>query len=676
MNQLLDAALYYASIGWNIFPLAPGQKTPITKHGVKDATTKESIIREWWKKWPSANMGLACGDTSGIYVVDIDVRNDINGKKSLLEFPPLPQTVRQDTPTGGFHALFKATVPPANRNSYRSGIDIRGNGYYVVLAPSVHPNGGRYQWTLNCEPWTIQPAEYPEFLRPATRVPWMKQENTAHFTNNTSRQKIAKDVDVLLRAGAYLATCDPAIQGQAGHGKLLYAASKLVHGFLLSDSQVFDLLLREYNPRCVPPWDMSSQKDHKDFCRKITEARKLTPQHEPGWLLNDNSYSNNSDSGIYCDISDFIANGVSEQKSVVNPEQEYQYLIHPPGLLGEICEWMNQTAIKEQPFLSLACTLAFLGALFGRKVRDELGSRTNLYCMGVAPSSAGKAHSMNQIRRLAAASGSTSLLGGDDIASDSAIEDRVYREPATLFMWDEIGHLLAHIKSGISQHHAQIVSLLMKLYSSSRNIYLGKEYAEQQRQRVIVQPCCCIYGTSTLERFTSGISPLELQDGWLSRCLVFQAPIDVPKERDRRESSVPQHLIDKISEWHKRVIQSIESPILSQFVTQYCQKQPPSQIVVHTECDAEQVFIDFDNEAIQYGKQQPLLACLWAKAEENARRIALIVACGINYEIPSIDSAVARYACRLSHVNLLISSSTLGLVLSILKQGCSRCMCL
>jgi hypothetical protein len=344
----------------------------------------------------------------------------------------------------------------------------------------------------------------------------------------------------------------------------------------------------------------------------------------------------------------------------VSSDSEYAFLIKPTGLLGDICSWINRTAIKEQPFLSLACSLSFLGALFGRKVKDTLGSRTNLYCMGVAPSSAGKAHAMNQIRRLAASSGCSTLLGGDDIASDSAIEDRVYREPSTLFMWDEIGHLLAHIKSGISQHHAQVVSLLMKLYSAAGNIYLGKEYAEQQRQRIISHPCCCIYGTSTMERFTSGISPIELQDGWLSRCLVFHSPNVSPKCRGRVEVPVPQELSDSIKRWATRQIANSGTPNICTFIGPGYQQQPPTQIVVPTTPEAERIFIEFDNEAIEYGQKHQMLSCLWAKGEENARRISLIIACGEQFEQPCISASIADYSCRLIRYLLMDFSITIA----------------
>ena len=384
MSQFLDAALYYASIGWRIFPLAPGQKVPITSHGCKDATTDEKQIREWWSKWPNANIGLACGASSGIYVLDIDMKEGINGFDSLKEFPPLPPTVRQDTPRGGAHYLYRSIVSPANRNSFRPGIDIRCEGYYIVLAPSTHPNGGVYVWAMGNAPWDIPVSEFPEFMRPATKSPWgsLTPEVRNAPETITIRRDLSTTHDILERASSYLSQCDPAIQGQCGHNKLLWAAVSLVHGFLLSDSECFDLLVREYNPRCSPPWDLGVQKDHKDFCRKVTEARKLIPDKPKGWLLTDTAYQTPTTTvdvdsllpgNLQTDPQGAVrgqtlgnaSSGVLEERPVglvsypFSQEREYQFLIRPTGLLGEICSWINTTAIKEQPFLSLACVLAY-----------------------------------------------------------------------------------------------------------------------------------------------------------------------------------------------------------------------------------------------------------------------------------------------------------------------------
>jgi len=663
MGQFLEAALYYASIGWKVFPLMPGQKIPFPgTHGCKDATTDEAAIRGWWRKFPDANIGFACGSDTGIFVVDIDVKGDIDGFRSLREFGQLPETIQQDTPSGGAHLFFSTSNPPLNRNSFRPGIDIRGNGYYVVLPPSVHPNGKSYVWKSGYSPWEFKAEIYPDSLRPRSQQWSFKAPALVKPVPS-----VVNHPDILERASLYLSQCDPAIQGQGGHDKLLWAAVALVHGFMLPESQAMQLLITEYNPRCVPPWNMGVPADSKDFRRKVSEAQKLTPDKKDGWLLEDESYApvDFSRINVAAILSGHMSNGVhanaelqqraelllaqepislSDQQII--SDQEYDFLIKPSGMLGEICSWINSTGFREQPFLALACSLAFLGALFGRKVKDAFGSRTNIYCMGVAPSSAGKNHAMSQIRRLCAGSAATELLGGDDIASDSAIEERIAQKPSTLFMWDEIGHLLAHIKSGISVHHAQVVSLLMKLYSAAGNIYLGKEYAEKNKQRVITQPCCCVYGTSTTERFTQGISPSELQDGWLGRCLVFQSTDVAAKKRGRHESPVPDHLIELVKRWKERIIAPPPIPSLTAIVGGNYEPIP-EQLVVPTDQHAERVFIRFDMEAEKQGKLNPKMACLWAKGEENARRIALICAASESFENPTITESIADYSCRL-----------------------------
>lgn len=278
--------------------------------------------------------------------------------------------------------------------------------------------------------------------------------------------------------------------------------------------------------------------------------------------------------------------------------------------------------------------------------------------MGVAPSSAGKAHAPNQIRRLCGAAGCTDLVGGDDVASDSAIEDRVERHPATLFLWDEIGYLLSHIRSGISSHHVRIVPLLMKLYSAAGNIYKGREYAESEKQRTIIQPCCGIYGTSTPERFSGGIAPEELQDGWLSRCLVFRTHAHPPKVRDDCDIPVPQGISDQVTAWFTRQIGETDGQDISAYAvfrgsTGIADVQPPQQIIIPREDEAEKLFLDFDDESIAFGKTNPILNCLWTKAEENARRVALILAASENFESPCITAPIADYACRLIRYSLV-----------------------
>ncbi len=142
---VLEAALAYASKGWLVLPLKG--KKPLTRHGVKDATSDPSRIRAWWQKWPHANVGIATGAASGIIVLDIDRRN--GGFESLaqlerkFESPLLTAKIKT---ADGLHLYFKhpgGHIPC--RSNFLPGIDVKANGGYVVAVPSIHPDGPLYE---------------------------------------------------------------------------------------------------------------------------------------------------------------------------------------------------------------------------------------------------------------------------------------------------------------------------------------------------------------------------------------------------------------------------------------------------------------------------------------------------------------------------------------------------
>jgi len=112
-SERLDAALKYAREGWPVLPLRG--KVPLTKHGVKDATRDEAQIREWWTRWPDANIGVVTGKASDLFVVDVDIKNGKRGDESLRalieEHGPLPKTRHSLTASGRSHYFFSDARP-------------------------------------------------------------------------------------------------------------------------------------------------------------------------------------------------------------------------------------------------------------------------------------------------------------------------------------------------------------------------------------------------------------------------------------------------------------------------------------------------------------------------------------------------------------------------------------
>jgi hypothetical protein len=176
------AALWYAKRGIPVLPLqwpinggcscgkqechSPG-KHPRTPRGFKDATTDEAQVVEWWNSCPSANIGVPTGAVSGILVVDVDPRNggDDSLKATILKHGRFPETAEQMTGGGGRHLFFRyagGSVP----KTLAEGIDLKGDGGYVVVAPSLHPSGNRYQWDgVAGSEAILNPADLPAWLR-------------------------------------------------------------------------------------------------------------------------------------------------------------------------------------------------------------------------------------------------------------------------------------------------------------------------------------------------------------------------------------------------------------------------------------------------------------------------------------------------------------------------------
>jgi hypothetical protein len=159
-SDLAGVALELAARGWAVFPCVPKGKIPATPHGFKDASSDPQVVAAAWRAHPNANIGVATGPKSGIVVLDVD--GDL-GMASLAalqaKYGPLPPTVCQRTGRGR-HFFFRYPADVEIHNSAGKigpGLDVRGDGGYVIVAPSIHPSGARYEWitapSASVAPW-------------------------------------------------------------------------------------------------------------------------------------------------------------------------------------------------------------------------------------------------------------------------------------------------------------------------------------------------------------------------------------------------------------------------------------------------------------------------------------------------------------------------------------------
>jgi Bifunctional DNA primase/polymerase, N-terminal/Primase C terminal 1 (PriCT-1) len=231
---MIRTALTLAAKGLRVFPCRPRSKRPATANGLNDATTERNTIIRWWQEQPDANVAIATGAASGLFVLDIDgVDAEAALRRLEAEHGTLPPTVEVVTPRPGRHVWFQ--MPPGIdiRNSVgkvAAGCDVRASGGYALVPRDTHPSGCRYEWSVDS---ANQIASAPLWL-------------LAKITTGNGKGKIitsSSDWRELVAAGVAEGARDDTITRIVGH--LLRSR---VHPYVTLE------LMRGWNEaRCRPP---------------------------------------------------------------------------------------------------------------------------------------------------------------------------------------------------------------------------------------------------------------------------------------------------------------------------------------------------------------------------------------------------------------------------------------
>ena len=148
--SLAYAALGILRQGFPVFPVDRAKKPLVKWEPYQQRLPIEDQLKRWWQRWPGANVGMATGRVSRLVVVDCDSEEATS--RFVDTYPEVQDTSQAETGRGThFYFAFEEGV----RNS--SGllgpeIDVRGEGGFVILPPSLHANGNRYRWLNESDP--------------------------------------------------------------------------------------------------------------------------------------------------------------------------------------------------------------------------------------------------------------------------------------------------------------------------------------------------------------------------------------------------------------------------------------------------------------------------------------------------------------------------------------------
>jgi Bifunctional DNA primase/polymerase, N-terminal/AAA domain len=257
-------AARYAEMGVHVFPLIPNDKRPFKKGGYKIATTDRSKIDGWWTENPDANIG-ASPSASGHCVVDIDVKNNVDGEASWEAIRKRHgaeiNTLGISTPSGGRHLWFEGDLP-STASKLGRGIDTRGDGGYVLM-PGSTIDGKTYSGDFELDAI----AKLPDWVKREASKGGGRSPKKPNANKVNPEPQIASDLrgnphlidqpQNIRRAKCYLENLvgfgDVAIEGSGGNDRT-YAVGDTLHSLGVSEQKAIDLVLKHWNPSCEPPW--------------------------------------------------------------------------------------------------------------------------------------------------------------------------------------------------------------------------------------------------------------------------------------------------------------------------------------------------------------------------------------------------------------------------------------
>jgi hypothetical protein len=571
-----------------------------------------------------------------VNVIDIDPRHD--GEGWLTENAArLPGTRIVRTMSGGVHLYFRLGGEELRNSAGKSkagkgiaaGVDVRGEGGYVIVPPSAgyaiedaRPPADMPGWLLDlCR----KPADNPPPPPPQT-APARPQDDGAPYARAALESACAAIRNApeggkheTINREAY-SIGGLAGQGDIGEGQAYAALQDALHALAqrgtIKDFRAAEKALRRAfqegkgKPRAIPDLPGRYPADDADV-----------------------------------DISGFMAKhaggGAALQRAAAaKPLPVAPALYDVPGAMALWLEYCAATSISPQPFLALAAGIAAMGALGGRKYRTGTDLRSNFFVVGIGESASGKDHARRCVKKAFAKAGLTKYLGGEDIASGTAMITALTRHPCMLFQIDEFGDWLGEVLGAKSApHKKQISQKFRTLYSSANSMITGVEYADQSKigkpREDIYEPHACLFGTATPKQYWRALQASSLEDGLAARFMTFITPDPHPDHQRPALIDPPAALVEAFQAIAAGVQNGTGGNLAGEMIAGV---QPEPYTVPMTD-DAQEAFDELGRHQLRRlrsGTGSDMTSIV-GRLRENATKLALLRAISRNASAPVME---------------------------------------
>jgi hypothetical protein len=638
----LAYAKKYLQLGWWVIPLTPGTKEPLSRlvpNGVHGASNDLATIERWWKAEPNAGIGVAILK-SGLVCLDVDPRNGGYDTMERLEntHGKCLSDVVQLTGGGGEHRIFMAQLVQNLPGKLGAGVDLKADGYFCA-EPSIHPNGVAYGWEASSDPTDgCIPSALPGWIRDLARGPF----GAVPFIPAT-RIVDAKQVEELREALASIKSDDYHCWVNFGN-----ALSELGQaGFQLWDE-----------------WSKNSDKyDPQQVTRKWRSFKPGAIQIESiffaaqqgGWLNPATIEPEPMPEPVPVEQV-IVAQAPAPQPIPAN-------LLTPPGILGDITNWIDQTSSKPQPQFAVQTAIAFAATVLGRRFVTVHRNWSSLYLLNIGKSASGKEHGKWALETLLEACDMGNLIGPSSYTSGAGLMSSLHDQPTHVTVIDEFGKELEQSSvKGNSRAQSTMKSLIecwgrcdgvMRPQGYS-TVGLSAKDAAAIKERCVRNPALTMLAMTVPESFFDSIGSAAARDGFLNRFLIVESDIGRQINQMAVKTKPPQAIIDWATTMH-----ALSAGLVNVAMTATLE---PTPIEVDITASAMELFRAFDAECISLmdDYEECGLAEMFGRCNEMAMRLALVVAAGRHMTTPmEVDGPDAAWAIQYVRFNAIRTTDRL-----------------
>lgn len=357
---------------------------------------------------------------------------------------------------------------------------------------------------------------------------------------------------------------------------------------------------------------------------------------------------------------------LSEKPSLYIKKTDYQdmpeFLLSPPGILGDIVNYYNVSARAPQPGFAVQTALAVGSIVAARNYRTTKGNHSSLYFLNIAKSGTGKEHAKTVIEDILQAANLEDYINGSGYTSSGAVFSSLLRAPKHITVIDEFGRYLEAAQgqknTNLMEANTQLMEAIGRCHGTMRpssysTMTLTKDKAKEMAGRQIKNPAITLIGMTTPVAFFNNLRSDAVADGFLGRFIIHQSNMPRMVHDDKDMIDVPHKITSWVRALQERAGYSIGSADAA--------AEEPNFVTLAFHADATNLLKDFSQSCVDMANalERFGLEALPGRAKEMAMRIALIVQLAVEPSSEIIGKEAVAWAIEYMKFSLNQSASTL-----------------